>query len=187
VNATHPLDLTRTLQKVRVPSFVVDRDGMITWLNDAAREEFGDLEGRPFSTIIPPERAAFVKRQLDRKLEHPESVTDYETDVMTRDGRRRPAEISSVAIAGGDRCHAVFGVVLPGRRHPFKTGPPPMLTPRQAEVLALIAMGASTVQVAQRLHISRETVRNHVRAILRQLGVHSRVEAVARAYRDGLL
>jgi DNA-binding CsgD family transcriptional regulator len=105
---------------------------------------------------------------------------------MTRDGRRRPAEISSVAIAGGDRCHAVFGVVLPRRRHPPKT-PPPMLTPRQAEVLALIASGMSTVQIAHSLHLSRETVRNHVRNILRELRVHSRVEAVALAYRAGLL
>jgi PAS domain S-box-containing protein len=186
MNTTQQLSLTTTLQRVRVPSFVVDRDGVITWLNDAAKEEFGDLEGSRFSSIIPPERVDFVRRQLDRKLEHPESVTDYDTDVMTSDGRRRPAEISSVAIAGGDRCHAVFGVVLPGRRQPPRAGSP-MLTPRQAEVLALIANGMSTVQIAEALHLSRETVRNHVRNILRELGVHSRVEAVALAYRDGLL
>jgi PAS domain S-box-containing protein len=175
-----------TLQRVRVPSFVVDRDGVVTWLNDAAIEEFGDLKGQPFATIIPPERAGFVKRQLDRKLAHPQAVTDYETDVLRRDGSSRPAEISSVAVPGGDRCHAVFGVVLPRAKKTPKAESP-MLTPRQSEVLALIAMGASTVQIAQRLHISRETVRNHVRNILRELGVHSRVEAVALAYRDGLL
>src|SRR5262245_7653945 len=181
-----PVDLTSTLQKVRVPSFVVDRDGVITWLNDAATEEFGELEGRPFSSVIPPERADFVRRQLDRKLAHPESVTDYETDVLTRDGGRRPAEISSVAIAGGDRCHAVFGVVLPADRPAPKKGSP-VLTTRQQEVLMRIANGMSTDQIAQSLHLSRETVRNHVRNILRRLGVHSRVEAVAVAYRDGLL
>ena len=180
------IDLTTTLQKVRVPSFIVDNTGIVTWLNDAATDEFGELRGRTFSRIIPRERVDFVKRQLDRKLEHSESATDYDTDVLMRDGRRRPAEISSVAIEGGDRCHAVFGVVLvedakaptPGSR---------TLTSRQAEVLALIADGASTMQVAQSLHLSQETVRNHVRHILRRLGVHSRVEAVAVAYRDGLL
>ena len=171
---------------MRVPSFVVDRDGVITWLNDAATEEFGDLEGTAFSRIIPPERVEFVKRQLDSKLEHKKSVTDYDMDVLTRDGRRRSAEISSVAIEGGDRCHAVFGVVLLGDRQAPRTGSS-LLTPRQQEVLALIANGASTVQIAQSLHLSRETVRNHVRNILRRLGVHSRVEAVAVAYRDGLL
>jgi PAS domain S-box-containing protein len=186
MNATAPVDLTMTLQKVRVPSFVVDRDGVVTWLNDAAKEEFGDLEGLPFTRIIPPERADFVRRQLDRKLAHPSAVTDYDTDVLTSDGRRRAAEISSVAIPGGDRCHAVFGVVLPGERRPLRADAP-MLTPRQTEILMLIANGMSTVQIAESLHLSRETVRNHVRNILRELRVHSRVEAVALAYRDGLL
>jgi PAS domain S-box-containing protein len=180
------IDLRRTLQKVRVPTFVVDRAGTITWLNDAAREEFGDLEGSAFTRIIPPDRVEFVQRQFDRKLEHPESVTDYDTEVLTRDGRRRPAEISSVAIEGGDRCNAVFGAVLVRDRQ-APTTVSHVLTPRQAEVLALIANGASTTQIAQTLHLSPETVRNHVRNILRRLGVHSRVEAVAVAYRDGLL
>jgi PAS domain S-box-containing protein len=186
MNATAPLNLTRTLQKVRVPCFVVDRDGVVTWLNDAAKEEFGDLEGTPFTRIIAPERVDFVRRQLDRKLAHPSAVTDYDTDVLTSDGRRRAVEISSVAIPGGDRCHAVFGVALPRARRPLKA-PPPMLTPRQTEILMMIANGMSTVQIAESLHLSRETVRNHVRNVLRELRVHSRVEAVARAYRDGLL
>jgi PAS domain S-box-containing protein len=182
----HPIDLRRTLQRVAVPSFVVNREGIITWLNDAAREEFGDLEGRAFTRIIPPEHVEFVQRQFDRKLKHPESITDYDTEVVMRDGRRRPAEISSVAIEGGDRCSAVFGAVLV-RDRKAPTTESHVLTPRQAEVLALIANGASTTQIAQALHLSPETVRNHVRNILRRLRVHSRVEAVAVAYRDGLL
>jgi PAS domain S-box-containing protein len=85
---SRPIDLRTTLQKVRVPSFVVNRAGVVTWLNDAASEEFGDLEGRAFSRIIPSESAEFVKRQLDRKLGRTESVTDYTTEVLTRDGQR---------------------------------------------------------------------------------------------------
>jgi len=179
---SRPIDLRTTLQKVRVPSFVVDRAGVVTWLNDAASEEFGDLEGHAFSRIIPTESAEFLKRQLDRT----ESATDYTTEVLMRDGHRRSAEVSSVAIDGGDRCHAIFGVVLVhDRQAPRQESP--VLTARQAEVLSLIANGASTVQIAESLHLSQETVRNHVRNILRRLRVHSRVEAVAVAYRDGLL
>ena len=85
---SRPIDLRTTLQKVRVPSFVVNRAGVVTWLNDAASEEFGDLEGRAFSRIIASESAEFVKRQLDRKLGRTESVTDYTTEVLTRDGQR---------------------------------------------------------------------------------------------------
>jgi len=99
---SYPIDLRTTLQKVRVPSFVVDTAGVITWLNDAANEEFGDLEGHAFSRIIPRERAGFAKRQLDRKLERTESVTDYETEVLTRDGRRRAAEISCRGVRRGN-------------------------------------------------------------------------------------
>jgi PAS domain S-box-containing protein len=179
---SRPIDLRTTLQKVRVPSFVVDRAGVVTWLNDAASEEFGDLEGHAFSRIIPTESAEFLKRQLDRT----ESATDYTTEVLMRDGHRRSAEVSSVAIDGGDRCHAIFGVVLVhDRQAPSQESP--VLTARQAEVLSLIANGASTIQIAESLHLSQETVRNHVRNILRRLRVHSRVEAVAVAYRNGFL
>jgi DNA-binding NarL/FixJ family response regulator len=54
-------------------------------------------------------------------------------------------------------------------------------------VLALLAEGASTPQIASALGLAEETVRNHVRQLLRRLGVHSRLAAVAYARRNGLL
>jgi DNA-binding NarL/FixJ family response regulator len=56
---------------------------------------------------------------------------------------------------------------------------PPHLTPRQVEVLRLLQSGRSTQQIALELHLSTETVRNHVRRLLSALGVHTRLEAVA--------
>jgi PAS domain S-box-containing protein len=174
------------LQRVSVPSMIADREGVISWLNDSATELFGDLRTRSFFSIVAPEDVPLAKRQLERKLGGEASVTDYEIDVVTRDGRRRRAEISSVLIEGGDRCHAVFGVgLIRGlRRTPYSH---PRLTPRQNEVLHLLGDGASTDQIARQLHLSRETVRNHVRHVLRALGAHSRLEAVAVARRQGLL
>ena len=61
------------------------------------------------------------------------------------------------------------------------------LTPRQNDVLQLLGQGASTEDIASMLHLSKETVRNHVRSVLRALGAHSRLEAVARAHELGLL
>ena len=61
------------------------------------------------------------------------------------------------------------------------------LTPRQTEVLQLLGQGASTEDIASMLHLSKETVRNHVRHVLRELEAHSRLEAVARAHELGLL
>lgn len=177
------IDLTQTLENVRVPSAIADQRGTITWLNAAARDAFGDLRGRPFVSVVAPEHVAVVERERQRMLDGA-PVTDYEVDVLTVDGRRH-AQISSVPIEGGDACHAVFGVAVtrPTRRSAASAH----LTPRQSEVLRLLSQGASTDDIAGALHLSRETVRNHVRHILRALRAHSRLEAVASAHRQGLL
>ncbi len=57
------------------------------------------------------------------------------------------------------------------------------LTPRQMEVLRLVAQGLGNEQVAERLGLSQYTVKNHVHNILERLGVGDRTEAVAYAYR----
>jgi DNA-binding NarL/FixJ family response regulator len=61
------------------------------------------------------------------------------------------------------------------------------LTPRELEVLHLLANGASTATAAASLGISTATLRAHVQAVLRKLGAHSRLEAVAEAARLGLV
>ncbi len=60
--------------------------------------------------------------------------------------------------------------------HPIKT-----LTPREREALNLLAEGQSNKSIANQLGISEGTVKLHVKAILRKLGVHSRVEAAVMA------
>lgn len=61
------------------------------------------------------------------------------------------------------------------------------LTAREREILSLLAEGIGTEGIRRRLSISRVTVRNHVQRILRKLGAHSRLEALAFARREGLL
>jgi DNA-binding NarL/FixJ family response regulator len=63
----------------------------------------------------------------------------------------------------------------------------PQLTPRELEVLRHVADGASNREVANRLGISENTVKNHVRNILEKLRLHSRMEAVLYAMREKLL
>jgi two-component system NarL family response regulator len=65
--------------------------------------------------------------------------------------------------------------------------PAPVLTPRELEVLRLVARGMSNRDVAEQLFISENTVKNHVRNILEKLHLHSRMEAVMYAVRRGLL
>jgi two-component system nitrate/nitrite response regulator NarL len=60
------------------------------------------------------------------------------------------------------------------------------LTPREQEILGLFAEGLGTQAVSDRLQISTKTVSSHTQRLLPKLGVHSRTEAVALAYREGL-
>jgi two-component system nitrate/nitrite response regulator NarL len=61
------------------------------------------------------------------------------------------------------------------------------LTLREREVLRLVADGLSTSDMAGRLFVSPNTVRNHVQSVLVKLGAHSKLEAVVIASRSGLL
>ena len=61
------------------------------------------------------------------------------------------------------------------------------LTPREREVLQLLAEGLGNKEIARRLRISDHTVKFHVNAILGKLGARTRTEAVTRAARQGLI
>lgn len=74
-----------------------------------------------------------------------------------------------------------------GAQEPERAEPAVALTPRQAQVLELLANGAPAKVIAQRLDIAETTVRNHIRAILLELGAHSQLEALAEARRRHVL
>ncbi len=68
-----------------------------------------------------------------------------------------------------------------GREEPAVPAAMEQLTPREREILCLLAEGQSNKVIARNLGISDGTVKLHVKAILRKLGVHSRVEAAVLA------
>jgi DNA-binding CsgD family transcriptional regulator len=61
------------------------------------------------------------------------------------------------------------------------------LTPKEIELLGLLAEGHSYLNAASNLEISINTVRNHVRSVYDKLHVHTKSEAVAKALKQGIL
>jgi two-component system nitrate/nitrite response regulator NarL len=92
------------------------------------------------------------------------------------------------ALAGGLSAFdpAIAGALVPSGP-PEQTGPAEALTPRELEVLQLLAEGLANRAIAQALDISEHTVKFHVNAIMNKLGAQSRTAAVVRATRLGLI
>lgn len=176
-------ELEPALIAVNVPSYVIDSTGVIRWLNPAAEKVVGNCRGRQFTSVCAPEETRRARELFAQKVTGTVGVTDAEVVLIEADGGRVTVELSSVPLTDGHRVIGVFGQVTQVEVDQELTHHP-HLTPRQMEVLRLLERGHTTAQMAQELHLSIETVRNHVAAILRTLGVHSRVEAVAIGRRE---
>ena len=113
---------------------------------------------------------------------------------MTRRDTREPARVRAAVYVAGDggRMVAPDGVAslvsAIGRSGVPEQAPSPRrtLTPREREVLVLMANGGTNRQIAGRLEISEQSVKNHISNLLRKLGARNRTEAAAVARRDGL-
>lgn len=107
--------------------------------------------------------------------------------VATPSGRK-PLHISTILVSEDDGLKVLHpmhnGVEID---EPCPAAWAPTLTPRQLEVLEMLAHGLRARAIAQELHLSEATVRNHIRALRRELGTHSQLEAVAAARRAGLV
>ncbi|MGN6429526.1 MAG: helix-turn-helix transcriptional regulator [Gaiellaceae bacterium] len=178
VEILESMEMKEVLEHVNVPSYVIDRAGVIRWLNLAARNIVGDVQGRQFTSIVAPEETRRAKELFARKILGTTKVTDAGVVVIGSNGDRVTVDISSVPLVHGDHVVGVFGQVSDIVEEPHEH-PDLHLTPRQAEVLELLERGRSTRQIAEELHLSTETVRNHIRHLFRAIGAHSRLEAVA--------
>lgn len=173
-------DIVDAFEHLNVPSYLLDATGVIRWVNPAAQRFVGDVVGRQFTSIVSPEEKGRAQEVFARKVIGTHTVTDATFTVLDGEGSRLTVDISSVPIRHGEHVVGVFGQVA-DVKEPVHDHPELHLTPRQADVLRLLELGYSTSQIAVELQLSRDTVRNHVRYLLRALGARSRLEAVARA------
>lgn len=180
-------DVVAALEDVAFPVYVTDIHGRFRAENAAALALFGDVRGRLASTIVVPEDRALVERKIAQKLLGRE-VTNYTVTVRAGDGSLVTVDVTSVPLKGlGCDICGIFGLLGVHKADPARPHPDYELTPREREVLGYLVRGSSTRQMAAEMQLSTATVRNHVRRLLRALGVHSRLEAVALARRDLLV
>ena len=189
---SHVLDpgVRELLAALDLPAYAIDADGVFVWGNRAAVELVGDRVGSNYLEVVAPRQHETVRTRFLRKLNGGEPRTE-KIEVLDRHGRRVEVLLRSVLVRHGDSSRSVLGIALPvapaekRKRAPLPEGKP--LTPRQDEVLRLLAEGLDTGTIAERMGVALETARNHIRAVLRRLDAHSRLEAVINGARMGLL
>jgi DNA-binding CsgD family transcriptional regulator len=186
----HPLetlgDVASALENLPLPTFALSSERRVVWQNRAAKELVGDLANAAPGAAFAPEWRHVADDVWARRVAGGFKAIEFEAVMLRPNGDRVPVEISSSAIESDGVLAGVFGVVVPTAA-PAPADPAPHLTPRQAEVLRLLAQGASTQQMAVALGVTTQTVRNHVRDLLHHLGVHSRLAAVVVAQQRGLV
>jgi DNA-binding NarL/FixJ family response regulator len=107
---------------------------------------------------------------------------------LTKDAGAEEISRAISAVARGEAAldravqHHVIGAVAQAETAALPDG----LTPREAEVLVLIAEGLSNQEIADRLVVSPATVKSHVNRVFAKAGVRDRAQAVSYAYRSGL-
>ena len=178
------------------PLVVFDANRRVVHLNQPAEALLGvraaDAVGHTCQSVLHG-RTADGRASCDAGCRHTGHarrgwpVPPVQLMIQTADGPR-PFTVSTIVLIGKDGpllCRVLrasgsgAGDALAAART--------RLTPRQREVLQLLAAGVPARGVARRLGITETTARNHIRAILVELQVHSQLEAVARARNLGIV
>jgi PAS domain S-box-containing protein len=167
----------------RSPMVIMDDDAVYRDANDAMcralKRSREDIVGQRLGFLSEPDRRDHARRMWSQLLVQRHLVTGW--DVPQPDGC-----VVGVAIV------ATADVPTPGRHLGVFLPPSPprregRLSPRELEVTRLLARGLSGEQIAERLYLSPETVRTHIRNAMERLRAHTRAQLVALALDDGLI
>jgi PAS domain S-box-containing protein len=208
------MDLDRLLANTADGVCAIGADGRIVLWNRSAERLLGhtarEVVGRPCCEVFvgrdpAGNRLCYQGCHVQTLVKRGEPIEHFEMATRTKAGRPVWLDISILTVPGArpeatttvhlfrdvTTSHEVEALVrkrLAEARPAPEDGQPPLeLTRRELDILRLMVAGASTRAMAERLHVSPVTVRNHVQHILGKLGVHSRLEAAAYATRRGLV
>ena len=201
--------LAESLERTTDPAFAVDGEGNITAWNLAAETALGYSQRNALGKIcfnFICGKDAFGNQVCQREclvfrsLREGRPVRRFRMHVRADTGHYVEAECATLSVVGSTGEATIIHLLrmLPGTGHGPKTHPRrgdtrplrramPTLTPREAEILGLLAAGKGTGEMVKDLGVSPATVRTHVENVLRKLEVHSRLEAVVVAARDNLV
>jgi PAS domain S-box-containing protein len=211
MNQREDRSLDQALTNTGDGAFVVDGSGRITTWNRAAEKILGhtarEAIGRACCELFAGRddngnRVCYRGCHVMNLARLGDPVQAFDMQTRTKPGRPVWLNMSTLVVPNGSSGPAtahlfrdvtaskdVLGLVH--ERLAAPAAPPPdgegTLTRREVEVLRLLAAGTGTRAVADALHVSPVTIRNHVQSIFRKLGAHSRLEAVARATQQRLL
>lgn len=204
-------DITELVDGAGDPALAVDGSHRIIAWNRAAEElldyRAGEVLGRDCGQVLAGRNGDghVVCNALCpfRLAVHREArLAALELQVRRKDGRAVWVRMASIILTGGEPCviHILHDITDDRNREAFVRqvlqaasslsadpprapahGPPVLLSPRETEILRLLATGASTRSIAEALCISPATVRNHIQQIMHSLHAHSRLEAVIKA------
>lgn len=159
-----------------------DADVVISDLANAA--ERSAASGQPLVVLWPVRSSSWPPSGSVVRADVPGDLLEHVLRLAAEGYVVRPDPLAPLSVAAGsepglDR--------LDDMDAPTRGGSAPSLTPRESEVLALLADGASNKVIARRLGISPSTAKFHVASLLGKLGARSRLDAVAIGMRLGLV
>ncbi|MDP6946607.1 MAG: helix-turn-helix transcriptional regulator [Myxococcota bacterium] len=161
-----------------IPIVTLDADGRVQGLNAAAKAVFGDAVGRRCGDVVVAKDGSYraiCNSQCAKELVCHGEEADHGTVWI----RREPYHL----VCTGIRDHGVV-FLLDAEPEQIEAE---RLSPRELEILSMVAEGLTTKRIARRLGVSFATVRTHLERLRAKLGAKSRAEAVARAIQTGQL
>src|SRR6185312_1048028 len=148
----------------------------------AAAADMAVMSARQGGAILEVAKALLVRAEIFADLGDHQTAKAVLEEVDTLVRGCPDASIASTLLASAERS---TGVAVPSRNEGCAVGEE--LTPKELEVLRLLATRLSRREIGERLYVSLNTVKTHQRALYRKLGVEHRSAAVSRARELGLL